>query len=369
MPIIEKPSLDKHIEKIRNLKKERVKIIGFTCSFVPEEIIHASQAFPLRLNLGGVEDIVLKGGEYMSVGTCPYARSTLGFLLDNHPLYSQCDLLITGNFCNGMESIQDYSKYLKIPAINLDVPRKTDDPSMKYFYKEISLFKNTIEKFTGSKISNDDILNSIRVYNELRMELKKINELRMRNNPPISGTESHYLIQETFLENKQEMLQKLRYIFPLLKNKKKNLNGKRVLISGSNIAFGDHIVEFIESLDGLIVGDDICSGMRYYWDNIEMNSDPIQSLTERYLTKIPCARMYPDSSRFEFIKDIYEAYSAQGIINYNLKFCDPYQLKNYPFKEYFQDKLDFPVLTVVREYAQSDLEQIRTRIEAFLERI
>ncbi len=369
MPIIEKPSLNEYVGKIRTLKKEGIKIIGFTCSFVPEEIIYASKAFPLRLNLGGVEDMVLKGGEYMSVGTCPYARSTLGFLLDNHPLYSQCDLLITGNYCNGMESIQDYSKYLKIPVINLDTPRKTDAPSMKYFYKEILLFKKNIEIFTGSKISNDDILNSIRLYNELRTELKKINELRMNNNPPISGTESQYLIQETFLNEKQEMLQKLRQIFPQLVNKRRNLNGKRVIISGSNIAFGDHIVEFIESLDGLVVGDDICSGMRYYWDNVVMNSDPIQSLTERYLTKIPCARMYPDSSRFEFIKGIYEAYNALGIINYNLKFCDPYQLKNYPFKEYFQEKLEFPVLTVVREYAQSDLEQIRTRIEAFLETI
>ena len=367
MNSIVKPSLDKQVEKIQDLKQKGVKIIGLTCSFVPEEIIHASQAFPLRLNLGGVEEIALKGGELMSVGTCPYARSTLGYFVTNHPLYSLCDLLVTGNFCNGMESIQDYSKYLKIPSINLNVPRKTDDPSIKYFYKEILLFKNKIEQFVGSKISSDAIIHSIKLYNELRAELKKINQLRMNGNPPISGTESLFLIQEAFIEDKSDMVQKLRHLFPLLKGKKSDLSGKRILISGSNIAFGDEIVQFIEELGGLVVGDDICSGMRYYWDNVELNKDPVHSLAKRYLNKIPCARMYSDSLRFEFIKNIAKTYQAAGIVNYNLKFCDPFQLKKYSFKNYFQNDLDLPVLTIAREYTQSDLEQIRTRIQAFLE--
>lgn len=147
MSSIPKPILEDHIETIKNLKESGMKIIGFTCSYVPEEIIFAAQAFPLRLNLGGEEEVALEGGELISVGTCPYARSTLGYLIQNHPLYSLCDLVITGNFCNAMESIQDYENYIGIPTINLDVPRRTDEGSWRYFYKEILLFQKNLEEF------------------------------------------------------------------------------------------------------------------------------------------------------------------------------------------------------------------------------
>ncbi|MDD1777067.1 MAG: 2-hydroxyacyl-CoA dehydratase family protein [Candidatus Helarchaeota archaeon] len=367
MSLIQKPLLDLYIKQVQNLKRNGVKIIGFTCSYVPEEIIYAAHAFPLRLNLGGVEDIAVEGGELMSVGTCPYARSTLGYFLKNHPLYSQCDLVITGNFCNAMETIQDYAEYLKIPITNLDVPRRMDPVCNKYFYKEISLFKESIEQFCGAKISDDAIIKSIEIYNELRTQLKKINELRMQENPALTGTESLHLVQETFLSDKKEMVKKLKDVYSRLKDRHLNYNRKRVVLSGSNIAFDDEVVQTIEELNGLVVGEDSCTGMRFYWDNVELAIDPIQSLTTRYLTKIPCARMYPDSARFDFIKEISEKYHASGIINYNLKFCDPFQLKKYPLKTFVEQKLGIPILILEREYTQGDQGQIQNRIQAFLE--
>lgn len=189
----------------------------------------------------------------------------------------------------------------------------------------------------------------------------------MQEKPALTGTESLHLVQETFLSDKKEMVEKLKVIYSRLKDRHLNSNRKRVVLSGSNIAFDDEMVQTIEDLNGLVVGEDSCTGMRFYWDNVELATDPIQSLTTRYLTKIPCARMYPDSTRFAFIKEISENYHASGIINYNLKFCDPFQLKKYPLKSFVEQNLRIPILILEREYTQGDQGQIQNRIQAFLE--
>ncbi len=367
MTIIEKPIVQDFVEKIKARKKAGVKIIGFTCSFVPEELIYAAQAFPLRLNLGGDEEIALKGGELMSVGTCPYGRSTLGYFLKHHPLYSLCDLVVTGNFCNAMETIQDYSKYIEIPTINLDVPRRTDEISERYFYKELAFFKEKLENFCGSKIPDPAIQKSIEIYNELRKNLKELNILRRQSHPALTGAESSSLVQTLFLSDKIEFIQDLKDLLTQLNGREIEHNGKRVMISGSNIALDDEIIQIIEDLGGIVVGDDFCAGMRYYWDNVEYDEDPLRALARRYLTKIPCARMYPDAARFDFIREICDRYKVSGLINYNLKFCDPFQLKKLPLKTFVQNELNIPVLIIEREYTEADRMQIQTRVQAFLE--
>lgn len=218
------------------------------------------------------------------------------------------------------------------------------------------------------QIAEEEIFKAIKIYNELRSELKQINELRTKLTPPITGTESLNLIQETFLTEKKTMVEKLKTIRKQLKSRTIN-SKKRVMVSGSNIAFDDEIIQVIEDFDALVVGDDTCTGMRYYWNNVEVNEDPFHSLTDRYLTKIPCARMYPDAARLNFVKEICAEYKASGVINYILKFCDPFQLKKYPMKNFVQNEIGLPFLLIEREYTQGDLAQVKTRVQAFLEMI
>ena len=57
-----------------------------------------------------------------------------------------------------------------------------------------------------------------------------------------------------------------------------------------------------------------------------------------------------------------------GVIHYNLQFCSPYQIESGPVERSLEQD-GIPVLRVDTDYSQEDSEQIRTRVEAFIERL
>ena len=64
---------------------------------------------------------------------------------------------------------------------------------------------------------------------------------------------------------------------------------------------------------------------------------------------------------------IYVVY-VDGVIHYGLQFCQPYQIESIPVEKTLE-QLSVPTLRVDTDYSMEDVGQLKTRIEAFLERI
>jgi benzoyl-CoA reductase/2-hydroxyglutaryl-CoA dehydratase subunit BcrC/BadD/HgdB len=93
----------------------------------------------------------------------------------------------------------------------------------------------------------------------------------------------------------------------------------------------------------------------------------LDHITERYF-KIDCAVFTPNPSRVDHVKDMYGRYHAQGVIHYSLQFCHPYIVESGP-AEAALEKDGIPTLRLETDYSQEDAGQLKTRIEAFRERI
>ena len=61
-------------------------------------------------------------------------------------------------------------------------------------------------------------------------------------------------------------------------------------------------------------------------------------------------------------------YKADGVLHYCLQFCTPYQMEAIPVERALEQE-QVPVLRIDTDYSQEDVEQIRTRVEAFVEQI
>jgi benzoyl-CoA reductase/2-hydroxyglutaryl-CoA dehydratase subunit BcrC/BadD/HgdB len=61
-------------------------------------------------------------------------------------------------------------------------------------------------------------------------------------------------------------------------------------------------------------------------------------------------------------------YGADGVIHYSLQFCQPYQIESGQVEKTLE-KEGIPVLRLETDYSQEDFGQIKTRVEAFIERI
>ena len=76
------------------------KVIGTYCMMVPEELIYAAGAIPVRL-CGGSDEASGVGGELVPRDTCPVVKASVGFTaLDLISLYGICDAVIVPTTCD-----------------------------------------------------------------------------------------------------------------------------------------------------------------------------------------------------------------------------------------------------------------------------
>jgi benzoyl-CoA reductase/2-hydroxyglutaryl-CoA dehydratase subunit BcrC/BadD/HgdB len=125
----------------------------------------------------------------------------------------------------------------------------------------------------------------------------------------------------------------------------------------------------VESSGAVIVGEESCVGERgtrnLVADNGSTVDDLLEAIVDRYF-QIDCAIFTPNPSRYEHVIQMTQDYKADGVILYNLQFCGPYQMENRIIERSLL-KDGAKVLTITTDYTTEDVEQIRTRVEAFLE--
>ncbi|MFX1296779.1 MAG: 2-hydroxyacyl-CoA dehydratase subunit D [Promethearchaeota archaeon] len=363
--------LNDAIRVLKDAKDKGTKIVGIVQhSMFPDELVLAAGAIPVRLILGGKDEQEI-GDHYLSATTCPFGRATLGFFEKSHPLYSFFDTLIVGTFCNGVQNVANYLHYFEIPSVSLVLPHDRRESSLNFYVNELKKIQTYLENLTGKRCTAKGFSDAIQSYNEMRSLLRKINEYRKQDIPPISGTGIHELVCQSLLVGPKVMIPKCQEVLDTLNDSLPQYSGTRILLTGSGITFGDIILEIIEDqCGGLIVADDLWSSMDYFLEDVEItNPNPLKSLADRYLCRNLCGRMIPESEiRIPKIVELYRSYHAKGIINHTLKFCDSYSSLKPEFRK-FMARRDISVLDLDRDYAESDVGQLKTRIEAFLEMI
>jgi benzoyl-CoA reductase/2-hydroxyglutaryl-CoA dehydratase subunit BcrC/BadD/HgdB len=139
----------------------------------------------------------------------------------------------------------------------------------------------------------------------------------------------------------------------------------RLMVIGSELDSFEYI-KVIEDAGGLVVTDDLCCGTRYFWDLVEEDSDPMEALAVRYLTKTPCARMHPAMARTARLIEMAKEFAVDGVIYQSIKFCDLHA-GVYPVIKNEFAKVGIPVLQLEKEYVLAGTGQINTRVGAFLE--
>jgi len=146
--MIPKVDLESVHTKLQELKAKGKKIVGiFPHSLIPDELIYAANAVPLKLTLGGDEYATTKGTEYLTQATCPFARGCIGYFDQEDPIYKLIDAYIGGNFCNGdLCGSEMITKFFKIPFLKVTFPTTTASFALKFLTNEFKILKQRKEE-------------------------------------------------------------------------------------------------------------------------------------------------------------------------------------------------------------------------------
>jgi bzd-type benzoyl-CoA reductase N subunit len=342
------------------------KIMGWVCTFVPEEIVHAAGMFPFRV-VGGENTETPLANAYLYSNNCTFSRQCLEEGLNKGLDF--LDGFVTSNSCDHIRRLFDvWLTYIPTPYKRvLSVPCKVSESSITHFWEELITLKEELEEIAGSKIGEDKLWESIDLYNETRRLLMKLYEFRKKEQPPISGREVAEIVRAAWYLPREEYNDLLNKTLTWIDSREPVLNNDsvRVMIVGSELDDPEYMA-IIEELGGAVVADDLCSGSRYFWTPVEKDGDPLRALATRYLSRPFCARMHPATQRMAHLRKVAQEYNVDAVIMEVIKFCDihggVYPLIRDSFKE-----IDIPVLYLEREYILSGIGQMKTRVEAFFE--
>jgi benzoyl-CoA reductase/2-hydroxyglutaryl-CoA dehydratase subunit BcrC/BadD/HgdB len=79
--------------------------------------------------------------------------------------------------------------------------------------------------------------------------------------------------------------------------------------------------------------------------------------------------MTPNTQRFVDLERLITEFEVDGVLDLSWQFCQPFELESQRVRELVRDQMGLPFLHVVTDYSQSDLGQLRVRIEGFVEQI
>jgi len=360
---------------IKEWKKKGKKVAGYNCSFLPVEVFHAGGILPVRMR--GIETTSLEIGDtYFGPFICTFPKCILQ--LAGKGIYSFLDGVVILPGCDSMRRLNecwrkagdDYKGIVPPFFFHYGVPHKAASYSLKWFIEETKRLIDAVNKHFNVNITDDKLAESIRVFNEGRRLLLKLEEFREKGNVKISGADSFAVAVAGTTLPRNDYNALLRETIKELENKKEVIpDGKRLMLAGSvtdDISF----VKLIEDTGCVVVAENLCFGLRHEMDEVEETGNPVSALAKRYLSQSICPRMFGGyKQRLSAIKEKIEKSKVDGVILQNIRFCDLHGSENGLF-EHDLEASGIPCLRLEREYGPMvERERIKMRLDAFWERI
>ena len=350
------------------IKAKQKKIIGYLCSYTPEELIYAAGFHPMRL-FSSKSDILL-AENHLQAYCCSLVR---GVLEDS--LSGRLDFLDGTVFPHTCDSIQRLSDIWRMKGryeffADVLLPAKLNTQSARtYMVDVLTRFKKDLETATGKEITEADLQEFIKKFNLIRSNLSKIYALQSRKPGIIKGADFYAIVKGSMMMDRDEVADLLPVIVGNLERKDiPKKSGKRIVISGS-ICDSPDIYTSIEKAGGIIVGDDLCTGQRWFEGEILDDKNPIDVIAARYMDRMICsAKHVTPTIRGENLISLAKKNKADGVIFMLLKFCDPHAF-DYPYLKDFLDREGIKNLLIEMDDQQQNLGQLSTRFETFIHMI
>ncbi|MGA1848919.1 MAG: double-cubane-cluster-containing anaerobic reductase [Thermoplasmatota archaeon] len=366
--------------ELKEFHEKGGKIVGTLCVMVPLELINAAGAESIRMCSGYYEPVHPANELLGDAGLCPMVKSTLGTkMVSSNPLVDLIDLVAGPATCDGKmklaEILEDW-----VPVVMMNIPRvKVGDTSSKLWVKEMIYLKNRLEELTGNRITKAAIKKEIQKWNEANHLWMDLLEIRKSEKPPISGRDAMLIVQASQFDRIGRWNRKTRELMEELRTmKKKGLQAgeegaSRILLAGSPMMYPNFkIPTIIEESGGTIVTDELCTGFRLMADPVILEGmskkELMEALAERYFFPCTCPCFSPNDERLRRMKESIKVYGIEGVVFHTLRGCHLNNLEATKIELALRE-MGIPMVKIESEYDEGDIEQVRTRVEAFVEMI
>jgi benzoyl-CoA reductase subunit C len=344
--------------------------LGHFPVYFPEEIAHASGLLPVSV-LGGGNRLEMKHADArMGSFVCSICRSTaelgLNGTLDGltgfitHPI---CDAAkhLAGIWARNFP--EQLSQILYLPQ-NVNSPG-----AVRYIAAEFQRLRGDLEKRDGRDVEDEDLRNSIRIYNRNRRLLRKLYTIRREQPWKLSCTESYLLLRARTrmpCELHNDLLE--RALHAIHRRSVSAQDRPRVVFVGGFCE--QPPLEMLEAIDSncYVVDDDLLIGLRWIPDDVPDTGDPIWALAESFVERSAASPVQHDERKPKegYLTEMIRGSRADAAILTAAKFCEPGLDEQIAWAKHL-DQVEVPYLVLEFEEKMTSFEQMSMQLETFAE--
>lgn len=352
--------------------------VGTYCVMVPQELIYAAGAQPVKLCSGNYTAFSV-GDDLAPRDACPLVKAVAGFQQTGlMPVYRDCSMMVVPITCDCKKKIAGMLEG-SCELMTLHVPASREDDDIDEYVRELYELMARLEDVTGNAVTYETLAEGFRTVGRAQYELSEFIQLKKQTPYLIRGSHAMtalnaaaYMPAESWADAMRGLNAELRENVKAGKTVTQKQQ-PRILLTGSPIVFPNvKIPLLIEEMGGIVAGDETCMGERGMWDPAVITDDSfdglMRALANRALRPCPCPTFADNTQRVYRLKQLIKDNQIQGVIYHVLRGCLVYDFE-YKKLEDELGKLDIPVIRLESDYNEEDVEQLRIRIEAFIELI
>jgi len=367
---------DLHFTAARKWKEagEGRKVIGYMPVYIPRELIHAAGMLPLGIMGGGDNLEVIHGDAYYQSYICRIPRSTIELGISGRLDF--VDGMIFPSICDVIRNLSGMWKMLfpDVYAKYFDVPQTYEDEVGGTFYEgEMKEFLHDLEQIGGRKITDDDLRNSIEVYNENRRLVRELYALRAEAPWQAPASEAYLIIRAGLVLPVEEHSQMLRdYIAAARAEKRPIKDNAKVVLTGMFCEQPPlNLIKSLELSGCYVVDDDFMLVSRWLIGDVPLEGDPIHNLAQAFLhhSESTAAKYEPDlKEKGQFLVRAVRRTGAEGVIFAAPSFCDP-ALLDRPMLQSALRQAGIPFIGFKYSENSGQMQPIREQAGTFVDSI
>ncbi len=362
------------LQYVKARKAAGSPVAGIYCGYAPMELFHAMDVTPAVLC--AFSAVPIPAAEtVLPANLCPLIKSSYGFIIEGTcPFFGLAQVVIAETTCDGKKKMFELIADIK-PLFVMDLPQLPDRGGAQHQWRGMI---RSLAGFLGANLGvayDEERLESTIVASNRRNRLmQEIFDFAARVPSVLSWQEIYDIGFFAQAATPQDAIERLAPLPEKLQRRVDTgqcaapASAPRVLVSGCPIG-GDatKIYRLVEEAGGVVVLPDNCTGIKSFVGQIEENTgDPCGAIARRYL-EIPCACMTPNERRLTALSQMIADFKPDAVIDFVLQSCHGYNVESAKVGVHVKETCGLPFLKIESDYSQSDLGQLRTRIEAMLE--
>jgi benzoyl-CoA reductase subunit C len=350
------------------------KVVGYMPIYVPRELIHAGDMLPLGILGGGDQLEVIHGDAYYQSYICRIPRSTIELGVSGRLNF--VDGMLFPSICDVIRNLSGMWKMLfpNVYVRYFDVPQNyRDDIGGNYYVNELAELRHDLAELRGKPITDDELRNSIALYNENRRLVRELYAFRAEKPWQVPAAEAYLVLRAGMVLPVEEHSAMLRdYLAAARAEERPRRDNCRVVVTG---AFCEqpplNLIKSLELSGCYVVDDDLLLVTRWLTADTSIEGDPLHNLASAFLhqSESTAAKYEPDlKEKGQHLVRAVRRSGAEGVIFAAPSFCDPALLER-PMLQHVLKDAGIPYIAFKYAENSGQMQPIREQAGTFSDSI